>query len=545
MRRAETTSPSRRATRLSRLEAQFLLSESAVSTTFPPLIEGLRQARAYPHTIGRVTVLETHISWVLLAGEFAYKIKKPVRLDFLDFSSLERRRFYCEEELRLNRRLAPEIYLDVVAIGGLPSAPVVGADGEPLEFAVRMRQFPQDALLSRMIAEGRLEAGHVDQLALEVAGFHTAIDRAPPDGVFGRPDVILREAIDNLDALRPVVIGPARRSLEQLRDWTQARCAQRAAAFLDRLQQGFIRECHGDLHLRNMVWWLGRVVLFDGIEFNPEFRWIDVLSDTAFAAMDLADRGRRDFAHRFLNAYLERTGDFAGLAVLPFYLAYRALVRAKVAGIRLTQVACDAGEHERLMEELQKYVELACGYTQERVPTVSITHGVTGSGKTAGTRSLIEAEGAIRIRSDVERKRLFGLKAEDRPQAGVGTGIYAADASRRTYERLAALTSVVVRAGYPVIVDATFLQRQERLHFRRLAEQLGAPFRILPFTADEATLRSRVRERSRDGRDASDADEAVLARQLQTLEPLGEDERRLVSPAIARTSHTGQPPPSC
>jgi aminoglycoside phosphotransferase family enzyme/predicted kinase len=441
--------------------------------------------------------------------------------------------------------LAPELYLDVVPISGSPSRPVVAGDGEPLEFAVRMRQFPQEALLSRMIAEGRLESGHVDQLAAEVAEFHGAIDRAPPDSPFGRPEVVHREAIDNLDALRPVVAGPARQSLERLREWTEARCAQRTQDVLDRRQQGFIRECHGDLHLRNMVWWLGRVVLFDGIEFNPEFRWIDVLSDTAFAVMDLADRGRRDFAHRFLNAYLERTGDYAGLAVLPFYLAYRALVRAKVAGIRLKQAEGAVDEHRRLMDEMLGYVELACGYTRERVPTILITHGVTGSGKTTGTEALIEAVGAIRIRSDVERKRLFGLQAEDRPQAGVGEGIYAADASRRTYQRLATLTETVVGAGFPVIVDATFLQRKQRDHFQRLAARLGASFGILAFTADEATLRRRIRERSQGGRDASDADEGVLARHLRTLEPLGEDERRLVSPLCARTSRAEQALPSC
>jgi len=303
--------------------------------TAPPLFAALLDPACYPHPVAGVRVLETHISWVLLTGEYAYKIKKPVGLGFLDFSSLELRRHYCEEELRLNRRLAPELYLDVVEIRGTPGAPRIGGEGPLLEYAVRMREFPQAALASRALASGAFGAAEVDALAALVARFHEGALRAPESERFGSPDVVLADALQNFEQLLPLVkSAPDDRALRELRLWTKREFAARGEALAARRKQGFVRECHGDLHLRNIVLLDGRPVPFDCIEFNAELRWIDVMSEVAFLAMDLEDRGRRDLAWRFLGRYLEATGDYAGLAVLPFYLVYRALVRAKVHLLR-------------------------------------------------------------------------------------------------------------------------------------------------------------------------------------------------------------------
>jgi aminoglycoside phosphotransferase family enzyme/predicted kinase len=490
------------------------------------LIAALRQPGVLGDQATDVAVLQTHISWVLLAGPWAYKVKKPVNLGFLDFSSLDKRRWYCDEELRLNRRLAADLYLEVIPITGTPESPRLRGPGEAIEYAVRMKRFPQEALLPRVMERGELQPRHVDALARTVADFHERVSRAAADNPLGTPRLVQAPPQENLRYLaRLVAEAPRKAQLERLQKWTDDEFRARHADFAARHRDGFIRECHGDLHLGNMVLLDDEVRIFDCIEFNEDFRWIDVISDVAFAAMDLEHRGRTDFARRFLNAYLERTGDYAGLAVLPYYLVYRALVRALVDVIRSGQLQGSASEAKQLDEELHGYLDLAERWTQPRQPTLTITFGVTGSGKTSGTQPLVEREGAIRVRSDVERKRLFGLRPEAPSGAASGGGIYSREATDRTYQRLADCAAAVIRAGFPVIVDATFLTRRRRERFGKLAAELGAGFRIAEFAADDATLRQRVEERLREGKDASEATVAVLLDQLRAREPLQADER--------------------
>jgi aminoglycoside phosphotransferase family enzyme/predicted kinase len=490
------------------------------------LIEALRQPGVLGDQAAEVAVLQTHISWVLLAGPWAYKLKKPVDLGFLDFSSLEKRRWYCEEELRLNRRLAPDLYVEVVPITGTPELPRLGGSGKVIEYAVRMKRFPQEALLPRVMERGELQPWHIDALASTVADFHDRVARASADSPWGTPDRVQAAPKHNLRYLAGLVAEPPRKAqLQRLQKWTDEESALHRHDFAARHRDGFVRECHGDLHLGNMVLIDDEVRVFDCIEFNEDFRWIDVISDVAFAAMDLEHRGRADFARRFLNAYLERTGDYSGLAALPYYVVYRALVRALVDVIRSGQLQGNTNEAKRLDEEFHSYLDLAELWMRSRQPTLTITFGVTGSGKTTGTQSLVERGGAIRIRSDVERKRLFGLKPEEPSHVAFGRGIYSCEATDRTYCRLADCTATIIRAGFPVIVDATFLTRRRRERFHELAQELGVPFRITEFEADEATLRQRVEHRLRDGKDASEATVAVLLDQLRVREPLGTDER--------------------
>lgn len=492
------------------------------------LIAALQSPDAYPHPVDDVRLLETHISWVLLAGDYAYKLKKPVRLDFLDFSTLERRRHFCHEELRLNRRLAPDLYLDVVPIAGSPTDPRFGGDGPPLEYGVRMRRFPQERLLSTMIAAGMLRPEHIDLLAAEAAAFHAALPPALDEAPWGTPEIVEREARDNFDALDRSVRNPRLRSeLEQLRRWTEEEFERRWTDFAARRRNGAVRECHGDMHLGNMVLQDGRVVIFDGIEFSEELRWIDVLSEAAFVVMDLEDRGRPDYARRFLNAYLERTGDYGGLPVLPFYLVYRALVRAKVAAIRAAQRSGD-NEQPSSDADTAGYIDLAVKMTRSRQPRLWITHGPSGSGKTTGSGRAVEVWGAVRVRSDVERKRLLQAPLRTGSSASADPELYSAAATERTYARLADCAAGIVRAGFPAIVDATFLRTSDRRRFHKLAADLNVPFGILDFTADPACLRERVRARAAAAQDASDADEHVLERQLQTSEPLSPEERAWV-----------------
>jgi aminoglycoside phosphotransferase family enzyme/predicted kinase len=491
------------------------------------LVESLRRASAFPHPVTSVEIHETHISWVVLAGPFAYKIKKPVDLGFVDFTSLDRRRFFCEEELRLNRRLASDLYLDVLPICGPPESPRIGGTDTPLEWCVRMRQFDQDQLLDREIERGGITARHIEGLARQVAEFHARIPVAAAESPFGTPESVAQPILANFSHLERLERPADRELVERLRAWSQAELARLHDVLVARKEGGFVRECHGDMHLGNMFLERDAITIFDCIEFNESLRWIDVMSEVAFCAMDLADHKRPDFGSRFLNAVLEWSADYAGLAVWPLYFTYRAMVRAKVARIRRDQPGLADDARERSSCGLSNYLRLAGHSLEKRPRFLAITHGLSGSGKTHGSQALLEQYGAIRLRSDIERKRLAGLGPLAATNSEIAGGMYSPAFSRRTFARIAELSATVIEAGFPLVVDATFLRRAEREQFRELAESLGVPFVILDFPIEEATCRERIRLRAQQQADASEATEAVLDRQLRLQEPLSEEEQRL------------------
>lgn len=487
------------------------------------LAKSLRESFLGDGAVADVDQLETHLSWVLLAGRHAYKIKKPVDLGFADFSTLERRRFYCEEELRLNRRLAPRLYVDVVPISGDPENPVIGSDEQPIEYAVEMQRFPQDALLSRVVQRGELAGPHIDRLANDVARFHENAAVASPAKAYKSPDAVEKPVLTTLDQLEQTEALTQREpQLERLRSWAEGEYSAKRTTIVARKADGFVRECHGDMHLGNMILLGDRVIPFDAIEFNEEFRWIDVMSEIAFTVMDLEDRGRRDLARRYLNAYLEQTGDYEGLALLPFYLTYRALVRAKVDAIRLSQAPAQVSVRSDLRLEALDYLDQAERHTRPAKPELIIAHGPTGSGKTTVAKKLVELLGAIQIRSDIERRRMFTIESELAASGlgvGVDEGIYSPKATQACYERLAELATAVLRSGLSVIVDATFQTGAQRDLFSEVAAREAAPFRILDFQAEREILAKRVEARAKLDTDASEADLDVLDHQLERMEP--------------------------
>ncbi len=502
------------------------------------LLRGLLHSQSYPHDVDRVELIETHISTVLLAGIYAYKIKKPVNLGFLDFTSLELRRHYCEEELRLNRRLAPRLYLDVVSIVGSADAPLIGPHHAPgaIEYAVKMQRFEQSALLDRMLASGELTPQHLDALAVTVAAFHArSVDGGAADGNagYGTPASIEAPMRQNFEQIRPLLeTGAELAALDEIEQWSIAAHADLAPLMVERKRAGYVRECHGDLHLGNITWIDGEIQVFDCIEFNPSLRWIDVASEIAFTVMDLAARGRPEWGARFLNATLEITGDYAALRLLRYYLVYRAMVRAKVARFRAAQTGDEphgdglreAGLRQTALADYADHIKLAASFTAPRRAALIVAHGVAGTGKTTATQPLVEQLGALRLRSDVERKRLYGLAREARSGSALDAKLYAEAASQATYTELRRLAELTLRAGYPVIVDATFLRRVRRDSFRDLAAELHVPFLILDCRADAAELRRRVAQRLSIGQDASEATLAVLERQLQEDEALAAEE---------------------
>jgi aminoglycoside phosphotransferase family enzyme/gluconate kinase len=490
------------------------------------LVQALTRAEAYQHPTAAIRVVETHCAWVLLTGEFAYKIKKPVDFGFLDFSTLEKRKFFCQEEVRLNRRFAADIYLDVVAVTGELAEAKMAASGPVLEYAVRMRQFEDDGLLSQLAERKRLTDSHIDQMIDQVAEFHDAAARASADAPYGNPDRIHHWVTENFQHVRPCLSSSGRiAQLDRIERGVEEERRSVESLLPQRKQHGFIRECHGDLHLVNITLIDGRVTLFDCIEFNAELRWIDVFSDVAFLVMDLEDRGYRHFAFRFLNGYLHRGGDYRGLGVLRYYLVYRALVRAKVAMLRRQQAGRDSETFKLADSEYAQYARLAEHYLAPRQPLLMITCGLSGSGKSTIARQLCEGCGMIQIRSDVERKRMSGLQAADNSRSALGGGLYSPDQTEKTYRRLAELAGAALQAGYPVIVDATFLQRRYRDLFKGLAQQRGVPFTILHCVASDDELERRIRARQMEGSDASEADLAVLASQRSSQEALAADEK--------------------
>lgn len=460
----------------------------------------------FPHPAKRVQLCETHISWILLAGRYAYKIKKPVDFGFLDFSDSAKRRFFCLEELRLNRRLAASMYIDVLPIGGRPEAPVFGRQ-PAFEFAVVMRRFGADKTLDALLKRDRLPASVLDALACKVAAFHAGL--APDQSRPISNGTILAQAMDNFSQLSSLLSVNDQAELSRLRNACQKQFEVHRASFEQRWQQGMIRECHGDLHLGNLVMLRGVPTPFDGIEFSPELRWIDVISDIAFLVMDLLRRQRTDLAYRFLNAYLQIGGDYQGVAVLRFYLGYRAMVRAKVAALQVRQ------QPTADFTACRHYLDLTAQIFNPQRPALLITHGLPGCGKTTLSQSLLERLPAIRLRSDIERKRLYG---EACPQ------LYSTQATEHTYRHLLAQSRLLLQSGFSVIVDAAFLKRRERAQFRALARQLGLPMAILSIQLDEASSVQRLKQRQSEGRDASDADESVYRMLRVVAEPLTNEE---------------------
>jgi aminoglycoside phosphotransferase family enzyme/predicted kinase len=490
-------------------------TESSAREAHARLVAGLRRA------LGDDTVLvETHISSVLLAGPAAYKLKKPVSLGFLDFTTLAARKQYCELELALNRRTAPQLYLDVLPVTGSLAAPKLGGTGEVLDYAVKMRRFEAEDSFDRLLARGALDASTVDALADRVAAFHAAIEIAPADSPFGTPQAVLGDALDNfvhIEGLGPP--GASLEALRRLRRWTESNGDALRATFIARKKDGFVRECHGDLHLGNIARVDGAPTPFDCIEFNEEFRWIDVMSEIAFTVMDFVDRGAPAFGWRFLNRALESSGDYAGVALLRFYLVYRAMVRAKVALIRARQPEADARVRSGALADFAHHLADAAGFAASRPPVLILTGGVSGSGKTTLAQSLLESLGALRLRSDVERKRLHGLDATARSGSALDADLYSAQATRATYARLAKLAELLLPTGFPVIADATFLHAADRKSFVRLARAAGARPILLWCDAPMEILRERIATRAAAGRDASEATLDVLTRQLESLEP--------------------------
>jgi len=505
---------------------------SAETAHLPSLIRTLvTDDTCYDHSIDNIQLVETHISWVLLTGMYAYKIKKPIDLGFLDFSTLALRQQACADEVRLNRRLASDYYLGVIPITGNPNSPRISNSNQVsqikiIEYAVKMRQFPLDATLDRLDKRSELGNVQVDALAKRLAKFHLhECEIASGSSTWGDPESIAQPVLENFHLLFERCLDPDTIDLlAAIQSWSAAEHARLTPLMQERKRKGMVRECHGDLHLGNLAWVDEQIVIFDCIEFSAALRWIDVISEVAFCFMDLLLRQHRELAMRFLNAWLEISGDYSGVALLRYYAVYRAMVRAKVSALRIEQSDDNDSSHQ----ELNTCLMLAEQLTQTIPTQLWITHGLSGSGKTTLSQTLSLDYGMIRLRSDIERKRLAGLDVMAHSGSKIRQGLYTQKANKRTYAHLLHLTAELLNTGWPIIVDATFLERWERDLFRAIAKRHKVPFKILYLEVEHATLRKRIAIRATESNDASEANIQVLQHQIETVQPLDDDELKEV-----------------
>lgn len=501
-----------------------MTSPLAAPAIFP--IQQMLSAAAYPHPVSRLELRETHLSWIVLTGPYAYKIRKPVRFDFVDQSSFEHRRELCEEELRLNSRLAPELYLEVVRLCQVPSGLKVGGQGPTIEHAVKMLQFDNSEELPARLHRNAVQSDDMRQFGALLAGFHGAAAIAAPQTPYGSVMAVSATVLGNLASLAREIGSPGHSpDLDRLTSWTHEEFRCRESLIAGRKAAGFVRECHGDLHGRNIVWWRGRLVPFDALEFDPGLRWIDVIDDIAFIVMDLLSYQRDDLAFTLLSAWLEASGDYDALMLLRLYAVYRALVRAKVDALQLHGPTRGApGDAARM--RFMKRIEVADRIARPARPALILMHGVSGSGKSWVSERLIENLGVVRARSDLERKRLTGLSSGIRSASPVGGGLYSAAMSERTYEQLLRCAKAAINGGIGIVVDAAFLAPSQRQMFRDLARSNGCAFLVLSCQADLGLLTRRLAQRAAAGHDPSEADTAVLRHQLTTSWQLAAEEAR-------------------
>ncbi|QFY43669.1 AAA family ATPase [Candidatus Methylospira mobilis] len=468
-----------------------------------------------------IRVISTHISWILLTRHYAYKIKKSVNFGFVDFTTLEKRRFFCQEELRLNRRFAADLYLETVAIHGSPDAPTLETTGHPIEYAVKLKRFEQSEIGLELAGKGLLTCELMEKLASTLAVFHNQAQRAENNSDYGSVATIRAYSEHNFSLLDSLCHPAVDAICAPIRQFEQQEFARIESVLETRKNHGFIRECHGDLHLNNLVRLGGQLIPFDCIEFNESLRWIDVINDIAFLCMDMEAHAQHAALFQTLNRYLELSGDYAGMAVFRYYCVYRAMVRAKIAHLNDPGAAPD----KEVNSNLYRYLASAARFSTPDRPTLFITHGFSGSGKSWLARRMAPELAAIRINSDIERKRLHGYAALDNTKRAAGDGIYTHDATERTYTHLHDTTALLLRAGYNTIVDATFLLKRHRRQFAQLADEVGVEFKILDVDEPYEVIESRIKMRMKRNDEPSEADLSILALQKQYAEALDESEK--------------------
>jgi len=489
-------------------------------TALPDYIEAMLSPEAYPHPAGKVKLIQTHISYVFLAGDFVYKVKKPVDLGFLDFTTLEKRRHFCQQEVRLNRRLCHRMYLDVVPVSFVAGVVQVDAAGAVVDYAVKMRRLPDERMMPHLLRRDAVTGEMLASLAARIAEFHAAAEASDEIAAFGGLDTVLGNWRENFEQTEPYIGRTiARRQFEEIRAYVDDFSQREADLFAQRVGEGRVRDCHGDLRAE-AICFEDDVCIFDCIEFNERFRYSDVAADLAFLAMDLDSRGRRDLADELVGLYLAQAADPTLPLVLNFYRCYRAYVRGKVDGFQLDEPEVPDRQKAAARRRARSFFRLAHAYATQSIPgALMITVGPSGTGKSYLANALAGRVGAALYSSDVSRKRLLGIEPTEPHEEPIDAGIYSPELTERTYRRMLEEAQPHLERGRPVLLDATYLRREQRAEAAQLAAQTGARFLALECRAGERLIRRRLARRLDEPKAVSDGRLEVYEAQKARYEP--------------------------
>jgi len=484
----------------------------------PQLVQALLDPKAYPEIPPKIELVQTQMSFVFLTDNFVYKVKKPVNLGYLDYTTLEKRKFYCQREIELNRRLCPDAYLGVVSITQDKGNIVIGGQGEAIEYAVRMRRLPQEKMMAALLERDQVSTEMIAGVAERLAEFHRRAETSVSISQFGGLDTITRNTEENFTQTEKYIGQTiSQQKYQQIKDYTDSFIAQNASLFQKRVKEGRIRDCHGDLHAAHICFSDG-ICIYDCIEFNDRFRYSDVASEVAFLAMDLDHYGRADLSRSFVKTYVARSRDSELLRLLNFYKCYRAYVRGKVACFQLDDPYIK--EKEPVRKTARSYFDLAHAYLRPK-PALFITVGLVGSGKTVLAQALARQLGLVAIHSDVTRKRLAAIPLTEHRFEEFDHGIYSADFSRLTYDTMLNEARTILAEGSSVILDASFIRTEHRRKAKRLAEETKADFFIIECTLAEEIVPERLTERLKQGT-VSDGRWEIFEEQKRQFEAVAE-----------------------
>ena len=500
----------------------------------PKIFESLKNPGFYGSDVDSVDVLQTHISFVALTGKYAYKVKKPVDFGFLDFSTLEKRKYYCEEEIRLNRRLCPDIYLDVVPITLEDNKMVLGGSGRVVDYAVKMKEFPQEHIMTKLLQQNKVAEKTIDKICDILIDFYKSGEKSKEIEKFGRLESIKKNIDENFEQTISVVDVTIPRDIyEFIKKANDDFFKKKKDVFEKRIKNGRIKDSHGDLHSGNIVL-SDKIYIFDCIEFNKRFRYCDVASDIGFLAMDLDFLNHPFLSSYLINRYVEKSGDRDIFEVLNFYKSYRAYVRGKVIGFRLNDPNVKESEIKEIVETTKKYYQLSYYYTsllsvdlQIDKPIIFVVSGLSGTGKSTLALKLVVDYNASYINTDVVRKEIAGIDKYERHHDPINTGLYSQEKVDYTYEKVIEKAAEILKKKSNVVVDATFQKKKYRDLAKKIADENNAVFILVQTTALDNIVRKWLDKRLKK-KTVSDGRWEVYLNQKKTFEPYSPEEKPVI-----------------
>ncbi len=487
----------------------------------PALVQALLASEAYPHHPSEIELVQTQMSFIFLTGDYVYKVKKAVNLGYLDYTTLERRKYFCHQEVILNRRLCPDVYLDVVAISRENGKFFIEGRGKAIEYAVKMRQLPQQRMMDNLLRDNQVTKEMIATVAQRVEEFHRKAETNKEISSFGDLSIVVTNTEENFTQTEKYIgVSIPGEKYDAIKSYTQDFINNNVSLFGQRIKKGKIRDCHGDLHAAHVCFTDG-ICIFDCIEFNDRFRYGDVASDIAFLAMDLDYHGRPDLSQHFVKSYEKFSGDRETGQLINFYKCYRAYVRGKVENFKLDDPHIPKEEKEEALSKATKCFDLAYSYIKGKKPTLFITTGLIGSGKTALAQTLSRRMALAVISSDDVRKGLANIPSSEHRFEEFDSGIYAPAFSRKTYDEMLHQAKQILKAGQSVIIDASFRKATERNKAMKLAQEMGNDFKAIECVCDEETIKKRLSHRF-EAESISDGRLEIFPQMKEDFEPVSE-----------------------